>query len=84
MGENSSPIGSKSITIGVMRRAVGLLTEVLVLKGMDMGNVLAFARDEVMVCIRGVGISTPKGSEPEGRRRDWEDGEEQVRAQQGQ
>jgi hypothetical protein len=40
MGEYSSPTGSKSITIGAVRREMRLLAEVLVLKGMGVGDVL--------------------------------------------
>jgi hypothetical protein len=76
MGEYSSPTGSKSITIGAMRRAVRLLVEMPVLKGMDMHDVQVFAWDEVMIRVHGVGVSMPEGPELEGRRRDWEDGEE--------
>ena len=53
-----------------------LLAEMPVLKGRDMHDVQVFAWDEVMIRVHGVGVSMPEGPELEGRRRDWEDGEE--------
>ena len=70
IGENSSPTGSKSITIETIGRAARLLAEVLVLKGVNMHNVLTFAGDEVVICVCGVEVPMPEGAEPEGRRRD--------------
>ena len=70
MGEYLSLIGSRSITIGPMRRATGLLAEVLVLKGMSVGSVLVFAGDKVVELMHGVGVTTHEGSEPEGGRGD--------------
>ena len=57
---------------------MGLLAEVLVVKGMGMRDMLALAREEVMVRVCSVGVGTPEGLEPKGGWRDWEDGEERV------
>ena len=61
MGESSSLSGSQSITIRTMGGAVGLLAEVLVLKGMTMCDVLMRTRGKGMVSISGVGVGSPEG-----------------------
>ena len=76
MGESSSPSGSRSITVRMMGGAAGLLAEVLVLEGMTMRDVLTRTRGKGMVSVSGVGVVAFEGTELEGRRGDWEDGEE--------
>ena len=80
MGESSSPNGSRSMTIRMMGGAAGLLAEVLVFKGMTIHDVLTRTRGKGMVSVSGVGVMAFEGREPEGWGRDWEDGEERVRA----
>ena len=79
MGESSRLAGSRSTTIRVMGGALQLLAEVLVLKGMTMRDVLTRTRGKGMVSVSGVGVVASEGREPEGRGRDWEDGEERAR-----
>jgi hypothetical protein len=80
MGERRKPRRSGSASIRAMRGAEVLLAEVLVLKGMGVGNVDTTLRFEVMELMCGVWITTDEGCEPELWGRDWEDGEERVGA----
>ena len=53
-----------------MRRAARLLAEACMLKGVDIGDVLVFAGNEVIVYIHSVGVPILEGLEPEGERSD--------------
>jgi hypothetical protein len=61
-----------------MQGTEALLAEVLVFKGMGMGNMNTTLGFEVVELVYGVWITMDKGCKSEIGRRDWEDREERV------
>jgi hypothetical protein len=83
MGARCKPRGSGSTSIRVMHGAEVFLAEVLVLKGMGVGNMDMLARGEVVELVCGVWIVTDKWLEVELWWGNWEDGEEWVARRRG-
>jgi hypothetical protein len=76
IGEYPSPKGIGSVSIGPMRGTDTFLAEVLVLKGMGVGDVEAGAGPEGGELVRGVGVLTHEGPELETGARDCKGREE--------
>ena len=58
MGNTARLRGSASVPVRAIRRASAFLAEVLMFKGMGVGNVGMTTREEVMVLVSSVGITT--------------------------
>jgi hypothetical protein len=76
MGDQCRPRGLGSASIGMMRGTEVLLAEVLMFKGMGVGNMDMTLGFEVVELVRGVMVTADKGSEMELGWGNWEDREE--------
>jgi hypothetical protein len=80
IGDQRRPRGGGSASKGAMRGTEALLTEVLMFKGMGVGNVDTTSGFEVVELVCGVSVTADKGFEMELWWGNWEDGEERVGA----
>ena len=82
-GELTRPMGSRySVTVRLVRGAMRLLAEVLMLKGVSVGDVGVLTRAEGVELVRGVRITMQEGAEGDGAElgsRDQDGGEERLR-----
>ena len=81
-GELTRPMGSGySVTVRPVRGATRLLAEVLMLKGVSVGDVGTLTRVEGVELVRGVRITTQERSEGDRAELgfgDWDGGEERL------
>jgi hypothetical protein len=78
MGDQCRPRGGGSASKGAMRGIEVLLAEVLMFKGVGVGDVDTTLGFEVMELVHGVRVTADKGFETELWWGNWEDGEERV------